>query len=79
MESILHPFIIFRMYQQLARMSMGVLRAGIQGHSAFVKIADGCRRPCAFCAIPLIKGTAVSRPSDVIVNEARQLSANGNA
>jgi ribosomal protein S12 methylthiotransferase len=55
----------------------GVLRAGIQGHSAFVKIADGCRRPCAFCAIPLIKGTAVSRPMDVIVNEARQLSQMG--
>ena len=55
----------------------GVLRAGIQGHSAFVKIADGCRRPCAFCAIPLIKGTAVSRPMDVIVNEARQLSEMG--
>jgi len=55
----------------------GVLRAGIQGHSAFVKIADGCRRPCAFCAIPLIKGTAVSRPMDVIVYEARQLSEMG--
>jgi len=55
----------------------GVLRAGIQGHSAFVKIADGCRRPCAFCAIPLIKGTAVSRPMGVILNEARQLSEMG--
>ncbi len=51
----------------------GTLRAGIQGHSAFIKIADGCRRPCAFCAIPLIKGPAVSRPMDVIVDEARQL------
>jgi ribosomal protein S12 methylthiotransferase len=55
----------------------GVLRAGVQGHSAFVKIADGCRRPCAFCAIPMIKGTVVSRPMDVIVEEARQLSAMG--
>ncbi len=55
----------------------GVLRAGIQGNSAFIKIADGCRRPCAFCAIPLIKGIAVSRPLDVIVNEARQLSEMG--
>ncbi len=51
----------------------GTLRAGIQGHSAFIKIADGCRRPCAFCAIPLIKGPAVSRPMDVIIDEARQL------
>jgi ribosomal protein S12 methylthiotransferase len=55
----------------------GVLRAGVQGHSAFVKIADGCRRPCAFCAIPLIKGTAVSRPMDVIVQEVLHLSAMG--
>jgi ribosomal protein S12 methylthiotransferase len=55
----------------------GTLRAGIQGHSAFIKIADGCRRPCAFCAIPLIKGTAVSRPLEVIVNEAQQLSELG--
>ena len=50
-----------------------VVRASIAGASAYVKIADGCRRPCAFCAIPLIKGTAVSRPLDAIVNEARQL------
>jgi ribosomal protein S12 methylthiotransferase len=55
----------------------GVLRAGIQGKSAFVKIADGCRRPCAFCAIPLIKGTAISRPLSVIVDEVHQLSNMG--
>ncbi len=49
------------------------LRASVSGSSAYLKIADGCRRPCAFCAIPLIKGTAVSRPIQVIVDEARQL------
>ena len=38
-----------------------------------LKIADGCRRPCAFCAIPLIKGTAVSRPPEKILEEARRL------
>ena len=51
----------------------GALRASISGASAYLKIADGCRRPCAFCAIPLIKGTTVSRPFDTIINEARQL------
>jgi ribosomal protein S12 methylthiotransferase len=51
----------------------GVLRAAIQGSSAYLKIADGCRRPCAFCAIPLIKGTAVSRPMEVLLQEARTL------
>jgi len=44
-----------------------------QGASAYIKIADGCRRPCAFCAIPLIKGTAVSRPLEAVLAEARAL------
>ncbi|HVO71150.1 MAG TPA: hypothetical protein VMT24_13965, partial [Aggregatilineaceae bacterium] len=51
----------------------GAMRVAVQGASAYLKIADGCRRPCAFCAIPLIKGTAVSRPLDSILAEARQL------
>lgn len=55
----------------------GVLRASVQGASAYLKIADGCRRPCAFCAIPKIKGTAVSRPVANIVAEAVRLQAMG--
>jgi ribosomal protein S12 methylthiotransferase len=55
----------------------GALRAAVQGASAYVKVADGCRRPCAFCAIPLIKGTAVSRPLESIVAEARALRDQG--
>jgi ribosomal protein S12 methylthiotransferase len=52
-------------------------RVAIQGASAYLKIADGCRRPCAFCAIPLIKGTAVSRPMQAILQEAQNLQAAG--
>ncbi|RMG75457.1 MAG: 30S ribosomal protein S12 methylthiotransferase RimO [Chloroflexi bacterium] len=55
----------------------GVLRASVQGASAYLKIADGCRRPCAFCAIPKIKGTAVSRPVESIVAEAVRLQELG--
>jgi ribosomal protein S12 methylthiotransferase len=55
----------------------GARRAAVQGASAYLKIADGCRRPCAFCAIPLIKGTAVSRPLAAILDEARQLQELG--
>jgi ribosomal protein S12 methylthiotransferase len=51
----------------------GALRASIAGASAYLKIADGCRRPCAFCAIPLIKGTTVSRPPETLLREAHQL------
>jgi ribosomal protein S12 methylthiotransferase len=55
----------------------GVLRAAVQGSSAYLKIADGCRRPCAFCAIPLIKGTAVSRPMETILTDAQVLQEMG--
>jgi ribosomal protein S12 methylthiotransferase len=55
----------------------GVRRVAIQGGSAYVKIADGCRRPCAFCAIPLIKGTAVSRSPEAILAEAAWLQEEG--
>jgi ribosomal protein S12 methylthiotransferase len=55
----------------------GVLRVAVQGASAYLKIADGCRRPCAFCAIPLIKGTAVSRPMNQILLEAQAMQDAG--
>ena len=61
----------------LSRDDRGVLRAAVQGSSAYLKIADGCRRGCAFCAIPLIKGTAVSRTPDAILAEARSLVDGG--
>lgn len=54
-----------------------VPRAAQQGASAYLKIADGCRRPCAFCSIPLIKGTAASRPLPQVVAEAARLQAQG--
>jgi ribosomal protein S12 methylthiotransferase len=55
----------------------GVARIAVQGGSAYLKIADGCRRPCAFCSIPLIKGTTVSRPPENILAEAHLLADHG--
>ena len=46
-------------------------------HTAYVKIAEGCNRPCAFCAIPGIRGRFQSRTLDSLVAEARQLAATG--
>ncbi|MCS7061013.1 MAG: 30S ribosomal protein S12 methylthiotransferase RimO [Anaerolineae bacterium] len=54
-----------------------VLRTAVQGVSAYLKIADGCRRPCAFCSIPNIKGTMKSRPPQAILAEAQALAARG--
>jgi ribosomal protein S12 methylthiotransferase len=45
----------------------------ISGRSAFLKISEGCSRQCAFCAIPAIKGPAVSRDMQAILEDVRQL------
>jgi ribosomal protein S12 methylthiotransferase len=45
----------------------------ISGRSAFLKISEGCSRQCAFCAIPAIKGPAVSRDMQAILDDVRQL------
>ncbi len=63
--------------QAVGRDEKGVLRIAAQGASVYLKIADGCRRPCAFCAIPEIKGTLVSRPPEAIIAEAVQLQEAG--
>lgn len=49
----------------------------IQGGSAYLKIADGCRRACAFCAIPLIKGTLISREREAIIQDTLDLQSSG--
>jgi ribosomal protein S12 methylthiotransferase len=55
----------------------GDYRIARQGAAAYLKIADGCSAPCAFCAIPLIKGAAVSRPAELVVEDAVELVGQG--
>ncbi|MCE3223737.1 MAG: yliG [Nitrospira sp.] len=46
-------------------------------HSAYLKIAEGCNRNCAFCAIPIMRGKQRSRPIESIVTEATRLAQEG--
>jgi len=45
--------------------------------TAYIKIADGCSAPCAFCSIPQIKGPYMSKAKDAILKEAHQLVSQG--
>ncbi|MEY3405658.1 MAG: ribosomal protein methylthiotransferase RimO [Bacteroidota bacterium] len=47
------------------------------GHYAYLKISEGCDRPCSFCAIPLMRGKHISRPIEELVLEAKNLAAQG--
>ena len=66
-----HP--IFYPSDSIIGAEPAVLRASIQGASSYLKIADGCRRKCAYCSIPLIKGSTVSRPIEAILHDAMEL------
>ncbi|MEM7109593.1 MAG: 30S ribosomal protein S12 methylthiotransferase RimO, partial [Bacteroidota bacterium] len=46
-------------------------------HYAYVKISEGCNRPCSFCAIPIMRGRHVSKPIEQIEEEAKNLAKNG--
>ena len=46
-------------------------------HFAYLKISEGCDRPCSFCAIPLMRGKHISKPVEEIVAEAKALAAKG--
>lgn len=47
------------------------------GHYAYMKIAEGCDRPCSFCAIPIMRGKHISKPIEELVLEAQNLAKNG--
>lgn len=47
------------------------------GHYAYLKISEGCDRPCSFCAIPIMRGKHISRPIEELVREAKNLAAQG--
>lgn len=46
-------------------------------HFAYLKISEGCDRPCSFCAIPIMRGKHISRPMEELVLEAKNLARNG--
>jgi ribosomal protein S12 methylthiotransferase len=71
------PYAHFPAAETVGQEEKGTHRAAVQGGSAYLKIADGCRRACAYCMIPLIKGTLVSRPVEKIIQDAKVLRDRG--
>jgi ribosomal protein S12 methylthiotransferase len=47
------------------------------GHYAYLKISEGCDRTCTFCSIPMMRGKHVTKPIEMVVEEAKELAADG--
>lgn len=56
---------------------IGERQSSVSKHYAYLKISEGCDRPCSFCAIPIMRGGHVSKPIDQLVFEAQGLVKNG--
>ncbi|MBQ6541541.1 MAG: 30S ribosomal protein S12 methylthiotransferase RimO [Lachnospiraceae bacterium] len=66
---------VFAEKARLVRSTGRVMSSG--GHYAYLKIAEGCSRRCAYCVIPKVRGPYRSVPMEDLVQEASELSANG--
>ncbi len=71
------PYFHFPPTEQFTISRQGIPAVAVQGASAYLKIADGCDRQCAFCAIPSIKGPMVSRQPKEIYRDAAYLQQQG--
>lgn len=56
---------------------LGERKLTTPSHYAYFKISEGCDRPCSFCAIPIMRGKHVSTPIEKLVDNAKNLAANG--
>ena len=56
---------------------LGERKSSVANHYAYIKISEGCDRPCSFCAIPLMRGKHVSKSMEDLVTEAKNLVRNG--
>jgi ribosomal protein S12 methylthiotransferase len=76
-DTTMRPYLHFPLAQSIGMDYKGSPAIAIQGKSSYLKIADGCRRPCAYCAIPLIKGPLISRSVEDIVSDMLILQDQG--
>jgi ribosomal protein S12 methylthiotransferase len=56
---------------------IGERKSSVAKHYAYMKISEGCDRPCSFCAIPLMRGKHVSKSMEQLVSEAKALVKDG--
>lgn len=71
------PLLLGRFNADYKQELLGERITTTERHYSYMKISEGCDRPCSFCAIPLMRGKHISRPIEDLVKEAKSLASNG--
>lgn len=71
------PLLLNRLNADYKKELLGERLLTTPAHYAWLKISEGCNRTCSFCAIPLMRGGHISKPEEMIVDEARRLVKGG--
>lgn len=71
------PFLLKQLGADYKHEMVGERLTTTPKHYAYLKISEGCDRPCSFCAIPLMRGGHISKPIEKLSEEARNLAKNG--
>ncbi|MFQ3575553.1 MAG: 30S ribosomal protein S12 methylthiotransferase RimO [Cytophagales bacterium] len=71
------PLILKKLKADYKKELLGERLTTTPTHTAFLKISEGCDRPCSFCAIPVMRGKHESKPMDELVSEAKFLVSKG--
>jgi ribosomal protein S12 methylthiotransferase len=71
------PLLLKKFKADYKRELLGERILTTNNHYAYLKISEGCDRPCSFCAIPLMRGKHVSKPMEDLVKEAASLARQG--
>jgi ribosomal protein S12 methylthiotransferase len=71
------PFLLKKLNADYKSELVGERLLSTPAHYAYLKISEGCNRTCAFCAIPLMRGSHVSKPMEEIIAEATKLVGMG--
>lgn len=71
------PLLLKRLNADYKKELVGERLLSTPSHYAYLKISEGCNRTCAFCAIPLMRGSHVSKPIEEIILEAQKLVSMG--
>ena len=71
------PFLLKKLKAKYRNDLLSKRTISTKNHYAYLKISEGCNRPCSFCAIPIMRGKHISKPMEALIKESKNLAETG--